>query len=251
VDLAAATRRGIPVIYDGPGGGGDSVAEHVIGLMLCLVKSLISGHNALVQEGNYDIRYTLHGTELKGKTLGVVGLGGVGKALSRKCHFGLEMPILAYDPYVEDGDAYIQKVSELATVFRKADFVSIHVPLTPENKKLIGMDHFSLMKKGAHFINTSRGGVIDEEALCQVLQEGQIAGAALDVFDPEPPEKDNPLFSMSSVVVTPHLSGMTEETLRDTSLNIAAQMLKVLRGEKADFILNPEYVQFHSKRDRI
>lgn len=248
IDLNAATQRGIPVVYDGPGGGGDSVAEHVIGLMLCLVKNLIRGHNALVEDGNYDVRYLFHGTELKGKILGVIGLGGVGKALSRKCHFGLEMSVIGYDPYLEKVDSFIRLVPDISTVFKEADFVSIHVPLTSENRKLIGINQMALMKRSAYFINTSRGGVIDEKALCAILQEKRIAGAALDVFDPEPPEKDNPLFSMTNVVLTPHIAGMTEETLRETSLGIAMQMLKVLRGEEADFILNPDFVRFKNKR---
>lgn len=241
IDLASATAHGIPVVYDGPGGGGSGVAEHVIGLMICLAKNIVRGHNALTRNNDYEIRYSFTGSELRGKTMGIVGLGGVGRALAGKCHLGFSMPILAHDPFVDAAEDFIELAPDLASVFRRADFISVHVPMVAENERLIGSGEFSEMKPTAYFINTSRGGVIDEQALYKALSKKRIAGAALDVFDPEPPARDNPLFFLENVIVTPHIAGMTEETLRATSISIAEQMLKVLRGEKPDHLLNPEY----------
>ena len=240
VDVEAATRVGIPVVYT-PDAPTESVAEHVICLMLMLAKKITVAASAL-RDGDFGIRSQLVGTESRGKTLGIVGVGHIGSRVAEMCIRGLDMQVLAYDPYVSKEEAAAAGVvlcPDLLEVMSKADFVSIHTPLVPKTRGLIGEREIAAMKPTAFLINTSRGPVVDEKALTRALQEGHIAGAGLDVFDPEPPDSSNPLLFMDNVVATPHMSSFTNEGRARMGLGVAQQVLQVLRGERPQFLANP------------
>jgi len=240
VDVEAASQAGIPVVYT-PEAPTESVAEHVLCLMLMLAKKMYVAVAAL-RDGDFGIRSRIVGTESTGKALGIVGLGHIGSRVAQMCRQGLDMRVLAYDPYVSEEQAASMKVTlvhDLLELMSKADFVSIHTPLIPNTRSLIGEAEIAVMKPSAYLINTSRGAVVDEKALIRALQEGRIAGAGLDVFDPEPPEPDNPLLSMDNVVATPHLSSFTDEGRARMGIGVAQQVLQVLRGERPRFLADP------------
>ncbi len=240
VDIAAATSLGIPVVY-APGQNIQSVAEHVIGMMIGLAKKIVVGDRAQ-REGNYNIRYGLPATELYRKVLGVVGLGKIGLRVAEIATRGFDMSIVTYDPYIpqERADRVgADLVGSLDELLKRADFVSLHIPLTEETKGFIGERELALMKPSAFLINTSRGPVVDEEALVKALEREEIAGAALDVFDPEPPNPANPLLKLDNVITTPHIAGNSEEALFRMATTVAEQVLKVLRGEPPDYLANP------------
>jgi len=240
VDVEAASQAGIPVVYT-PEAPTESVAEHVLCLMLMLAKKMYVAVAAL-RDGDFGIRSRIVGTESTGKALGIVGLGHIGSRVAQMCRQGLDMRVLAYDPYVSEEQAASMKVTlvhDLLELMSKADFVSIHTPLIPNTRSLIGEAEIAVMKPSAYLINTSRGAVVDEKALIRALQEGRIAGAGLDVFDPEPPKPDNPLLSMDNVVATPHLSSFTDEGRARMGIGVAQQVLQVLRGERPRFLADP------------
>lgn len=241
VDIGAASRAGIPVVYT-PSGPTESVAEHVLCLMLMLAKK-ISVAAAALRNGDFGIRSRLVGTECRNKTLGIVGMGHIGSRVAEMCLRCLDMRVLAYDPYVSEEQAAPMGVtlcSDLLEVMSQADFVSVHTPLIPQTRGLIGEREIAAMKPTAYLVNTSRGPVVDEEALILALQEGRIAGAGLDVFDPEPPDRANPLLSMDNVVATPHLSSFTDEGRVRMGVGVAEQVLQVLRGERPQFLADPQ-----------
>ena len=241
VDIEAATRAGIPVVYT-PSAPTDSVAEHVLCLMLMLAKKMRVAIEAL-RNGDFGNRSRLVGTECRGKTLGVVGIGHIGSRVAEICRRCLDMRVLAYDPYVSEEQAASMGVvlcPDLLQVMSEADFVSIHTPLLSETRGLIGEREIAAMKPTAFLINTSRGPVVDEKALIRALQEGSIAGAGVDVYDPEPPDPDNPLLFMDNVLATPHLSSFTNEGRARMGIGVAEQVLQVLRGERPRFMANPQ-----------
>jgi D-3-phosphoglycerate dehydrogenase len=242
VDIEAATAAGIPVVYT-PDGPTESVAEHVIGMMLILAKKINIVEKQLREKGDFGIRTRVTGMELQGKTLGLIGAGRIGKRTAEIADAGLGMNILIYDPYFKSDPAIKWKfaqVSDLKTLLEKADVVSIHIPFTEKTKKFMGAEEFKTMKKTAFFINTARGGVADETALIRALDEGWIAGAGLDVYEKEPPDPDNPLFSMENTVVTPHLSSFTDDGKRKMGVTVVQGELDVLSGKYPEFIVNPE-----------
>ncbi len=201
VDVDSCSRHRIPLVYT-PDGPTESVAEHVIAMMLMAAKQINVVQKALKEKGDFGIRTRVTGTEIQGKTLGLVGFGRIGRRVGEIAAKGLGMNVLVFDPYLkgkpDTGFAY-ESAADLSVLTRAADFISLHIPFSPETDKLFGERQFASMKKTAVFINTSRGGVADEKALIRALQSGTIAGAGLDVFEKEPPEKDNPLFSMDNV----------------------------------------------------
>ncbi|MFZ5816218.1 MAG: phosphoglycerate dehydrogenase [Bacillota bacterium] len=230
VDVEAATERGV-VVVNVPGANTYSTAEQAMGLLIAVARHIPQAHHALAREGRWD-RKTYVGTELYGKTLGIIGLGRIGSEVAvRAKAFG--MKILAYDPYVPAGRAEalgVTMVDEIPALLPQVDFLSIHAAKTSESAKLIRAKELALMKPTARIINCARGGMIDEEALYEALREKRLAGAALDVFAVEPCT-DSPLFSLPNVVVTPHLSASTEEAQDANGRYIAEYVLRVLRGE--------------------
>lgn len=244
IDVEAATEYLIPVVY-GPGSNTIAVAEHTVTLMLAVLKKLLFAHTELTQKGNYQCRLTTRTTEIKDKVVGIVGLGQIGKRVAAICQDGFGAKIIAYDPFitqemVENSNMKVKITRDLEELLKTADIVSVHAPANPANQKLFGSKEFGIMKKTAILINTGRGELVDEKALYEALVQGQISGAGLDVFDPEPPDSNNTLFSLDNVVVTPHMAAHSEEGLRMMAMMVAEQVLQVLRGERPPHLANPQ-----------
>jgi D-3-phosphoglycerate dehydrogenase len=241
IDVAAATEKGIPVTFT-PGANAQSVAEHAVGLMLALSKKLCSSHAAL-KTGALKKKEDFTGLELWKKTLGIVGLGRIGRELAYKCSRGFGMRVAAFDPYVSY-DSFelvgIELVKRLGDLLKMSDFVTINCPLTPKTRGLIGEKALRAMKRTAFVVNTSRGGIINEDALHKALTQGWIAGAGLDVFVDEPPTPENPLLRLDNVVATPHTGGVTEEAMSRMATMAADDILRVLAGERPRHVVNPE-----------
>ncbi|HET6793661.1 MAG TPA: phosphoglycerate dehydrogenase [Acidimicrobiales bacterium] len=235
VDVATATRRGVMVV-NAPQSNVLSAAEHTVALLLAQARNIPQAHGALVA-GRWE-RSKWEGVELYGKVLGVVGLGRVGTLVAqRAAAFG--MHLLAYDPYISAERAR-QMGAELVgldEILARADFLTIHLPKTPETAGLIGAARLAAAKPGLRIVNTARGGIIDEQALASAIASGQVAGAALDVFDSEPCT-DSPLFGLPSVVVTPHLGASTREAQDKAGLTIAEQVELALAGDFVPFAVN-------------
>ncbi len=228
VDLAAAQAKGI-VVTNTPGANSVSVAELALGLMLALARQIPEAVEA-VHQGKWP-RYS--GISLEGKTVGILGLGAIGKQLARRLA-GFDCRILAFDPYADSAFAKDNHV-ELASmedVICQADFVSLHLPLLPETRSLVNEDFLSKMKKGSFLINTSRGEAIDEAALLKALQTGHLKGAGLDAFTVEPPDPQNPLLALPQVIATPHLGAQTDGATSNMGWFAMRDCLAVLRGEK-------------------
>lgn len=240
IDMQAATEMGIPVV-NAPGSNTIAVAEHAIMFMLALAKNIFIS-DRVVRDLDYDARYKIPLTELAGKTLGLIGFGRIGQAIAKRC-FAFDMDVIAYDPYLPETVAQAQGVKlvpEIDEILTKADVVSLHAPATEENYHLIDADALAKMKPNAYLINTARGTLIDQIALYEALKEGKIAGAALDVFEPEIPQPDNPLFSLDNVILSPHNAALTEESTIRMSTISSEGVLAVLRGERPQFLANPE-----------
>jgi D-3-phosphoglycerate dehydrogenase len=247
VDLEAATERGIPVVYS-PEANSDSVAEFTVTLILCLIKRVCFLDNAL-RNGIWrdkllvDRRNFTH--ELKGKVVGVIGLGAIGKRVARILQaFGVKL--LGYDPYVKPealSGINITLTNDLKHLLKESDIVTIHAALTKETYHMIGEAELKLMKPTAYLINTARGAIVDEQALIKALMEGWIAGAALDVFEREPPNRDNPLLQLSNVIVTPHFASCTYEAYERETVTVHRDVIRVLSGYKPEHIANPEVLE--------
>jgi D-3-phosphoglycerate dehydrogenase len=235
IDLNAATKKGIVVTYT-PHANSDSVAEYTIAHILNVMKSIPKAHLGVLNGG----WNRFLGFELMGKTVGIVGFGAVGKRVAKKLQ-GFDVKIMAYDPFVKDEEFRKAGVmaSDLESLLRVSDVVTLHVALTSETRHLMNMDRLKLMKKESYLVNMSRGAIIDEKALCEVLKEKRIAGAALDVFEQEPVSKDSPLLNLDNVVLTPHNANFTLESLRRTDMMNAIDLERCFRGEKPVNIANP------------
>jgi D-3-phosphoglycerate dehydrogenase len=236
VDVEAATRRGVMVV-NAPQSNILSAAEHTMALLLALSRNIPQANEAL-RSGAWE-RERFQGVELHGKTLGVMGLGRVGTMVAQRAlSFG--MRIVAYDPYVSRERARqmgIDLMPDLGSLLVQADFVSIHLPRTPDTEGLLGEQELALMKEGARLVNTARGGIVDEAALERSLRQGHLGGAALDVFADEP-VTDHPLFGLDNVVVTPHLGAATAEAQDKAGVAIAEMVRLALRGEYVPYAVN-------------
>ena len=243
VDVAAATACSLPVVYT-PYGPTESTAEHAFLLMLAAARRLPILDRA-TRAGDFDIRNqsVTMGIELRGKSLGIVGFGRIGRRLAEMCRAALDMPIYVYDPYlapetvVEWGATPLSDLEELAGT---VDVLSLHIPATPETHHLIDRQVLHALKPAAILISAARGAVMDEIALVEVLQAGRIYGAGIDVYDPEPPAPDNPLFQLDRVVLSPHVASRTEEARRLMGMTVVEDILRVLDGEKPKYLANPE-----------
>jgi len=241
VDVPAATARGI-LATNTPDGPTEPTAEHTVALLLAVAKWIVKGDMHLRNNRPYT-RATLRGVEVRDMTLGIVGFGRIGRRVAEICGLGLRMRVVVFDPYLPVGSAapdYVTLVGDLDTLLTQADFLTLHTPLTPETRHFIGERELRLLKPGSYLINASRGPVLDEAALIRALEEGHLAGAGLDVFDPEPPHSDNPLLHMDNVAVTPHSAGNTIQGSIRTGQMLVEQVLSVLRGERPPDLLNPE-----------
>src|ERR1700716_1395365 len=228
VEIPAATARGI-IVMNTPFGNSITTAEHAISLMLALAREIPQA-DASTQAGKWE-KNRFMGVEITGKTLGVIGCGNIGSIVADRAH-GLRMKVIAYDPFLSPERARtlgVEKV-ELPELFRRADFITLHTPLTDKTKDIVDAKALATMKKGVRIINCARGGLVDEAALRHALDSGQVAGAAFDVFVEEPATQ-NPLFGHPNVVCTPHLGAATTEAQENVALQIAEQMSEyLLRG---------------------
>jgi D-3-phosphoglycerate dehydrogenase len=222
IDVAAATQRGV-VVMNAPDGNTMTTAEHALALLLALARRVPQG-DASLKAGRWE-RKKFVGVELRGKTLGVVGLGRIGRVVASRA-LGFEMRVVAFDPFVVPEQLREQglELGTLEEVCARADFITVHTPLTPETRGIIGAREFARMKQGVRVINCARGGLVDERALYDAIKEGRVAGAALDVFEEEPPPADHPLLSLEEVVATPHLGASTKEAQEGVAVIVAEQM---------------------------
>jgi len=222
IDVLAATARGV-VVMNAPDGNTITTAEHTLALLIALARRLPQA-NSSVKAGRWE-RKQFVGTELRGKTLGIVGLGRIGRVVAHRARsFG--MNVVAFDPFIAPDQARDMEIElgSLDEVFKRADFLTVHTPLTSETRGIIGRDAFAKMKPGIRIINCARGGLVDEAALLEAINDGIVAGAALDVFTQEPPPPDHPLLLREEVIVTPHLGASTTEAQEGVAFTVAEQM---------------------------
>jgi D-3-phosphoglycerate dehydrogenase len=239
VDVSAATLLGIPVVYT-PEGPTESTAEHAFLLMLAAARKL-SYLDQETRKGEFQVRDHVVGRELKGKKVGVVGYGRIGQRFAQMCHMALDMDVYYYDPLVDRTKINDAKFEDsLIELAENVEILSIHCPLIPETRKSINKGVLKALGSDGILINCSRGPVVDETALVEALQKGEILAAGLDVYDPEPPSIDNPLFKMDNVVLTPHLASFTEEGRQRMGMMVVEDVLRVLRGEMPVYPANPE-----------
>lgn len=227
VDVDAATEHGV-VVMNTPGGNTVSTAELTFSMMIALARRIPQAH-ASMKEGAWD-RKALKGTELFGKTLGVLGMGRIGGELAKRA-IAFGMKVLAYDPYLtlqRAKELGVELCEELDEVFTQSDFLSVHMPLTDETKGMVNAAAFAKMKPGARVMNCARGGIIDEADLLAALQDGMLAGAALDVYETEPLPKDSPLRGAPNLIMTPHLGASTEEAQENVGIEVAEQIADLL-----------------------
>lgn len=227
VDLEAATQRGI-IVMNTPEGNTISTAEHTFSMLMALARNIPQANQSL--KSNEWKRQDFLGTELNGKVLAVVGFGRIGREVAKRAQaFG--MKVIVFDPFISpDGvKQYGVEFKELKELLKVADFITVHTPLTPETKYILNSETFKLCKKGIRVINCARGGIIEEKALVEAIQSGIVAGAALDVFEKEPPAADNPLLKMKQVIVSPHLGAATQEAQENVAIEVAKQVADYFR----------------------
>ena len=241
IDLDAATARGI-LVCNTPDAPSESAAEHAVALLMAVAKRVMVGDMHL--RGAADIgRDDMRGTELLGSRLGIVGFGRIGRRVAEMCALGIRMKVTIYDPFLASDAALpagVSRTDDVDAIFSENQFVTLHTPLLPETHHLANERRLRLMKPGSYLINASRGGVVDEGALIKVLREGHLAGAGLDVFDPEPPLADNPLLKMRNVVLTPHIASNTDAGMAAMQGGTIENMVNVLKGERPTWVANPE-----------
>jgi D-3-phosphoglycerate dehydrogenase len=241
IDVNAASERGIPVT-NVPGGNAEAVAEGTVALMLATLRRVPEVHRQ-VASGHYSVRWSLRYGQLTNRTLGLVGIGRIGTRVAAICSRGFGMRILAFDPGLSRADIAErggEKVETLGALLADADVVSLHLPLTPETRHIIGREQLRLMKRSAILVNTARGPLIDELALCEALTTDAIGGAGLDVLEREPPTAGNPILSAPNVVLSPHTAGSTEEADLHLALAAAENAIAVMKGRQPKDLLNPE-----------
>jgi len=241
IDVQAATEKGI-VVVNTPNANATSVAEHTLTAIGALAKRAVV-YDRATREGRWEIRNSYKAVDLDGKTLGLVGIGRIGSMVARRVAAAYNMKVIAYDPYVTPEKARelgVTLCAQVDDVFRQADVVSLHTPLTPETRGFVNEAKLRLMKPAAFLINLSRGEVVNEKALCEALKSGVIAGAAIDVYDPEPPLKGNPLFALENILLSPHSAALTQECVIRMATGAAEGVVDVLSGKRPQFVVNPE-----------
>ncbi len=240
VDIPAATRLGIAVVH-APGSNSQAVAEHALMLMLMCAKRAIQV-DRLTRAGDWSAKRYAGNIELGGRTLGIVGVGNIGRRVAAFAR-ALGMRVLGYDPYVPPDELRrrgAEPVESLEALLPQVDVLTCHTPLTPETRHLINARTLALLPDGAILVNTSRGGVQDERAVFEALVRGKLAAAGLDVWEEEPTSPDNPLLRLDTVVCTSHVAGVTREANRQMAVQVAGEMLRVLRGERPHVLVNPD-----------
>jgi D-3-phosphoglycerate dehydrogenase len=226
IDMQAATKKGI-VVMNTPGGNTITTAEHAVSMLMALARKIPQA-TASMRKGEWE-KKKFEGTEVTSKTLGILGVGNIGSVVADRAQ-GLKMNVIAYDPYLSQEAANRMGVElvSLDELYKKSDFISIHVPLTNETKNLVNKDAFAKMKRGVKIINCARGGIVNEKDLCDAIKGGIVSSAALDVFEKEPTPPDNPLLQMEEVILTPHLGASTAEAQENVAIAIAEQIVDYL-----------------------
>lgn len=237
IDVEAATRRGIRVT-NSPESNTNTVAEYTIGLIISLAKKFFT-YDRELRARNFQIRENL-GMDLKGKVLGIIGAGNIGRLVALKASVGFGMKIIEFKRNITDMESSedIKITNKLDYVLQNSDFVSLHVPLNDATRKMIGKREFELMKSGAFLINTARGEVVDNEALIEALKNKRIAGAAVDVYEGEVPSMEDPIFKLDNVILTPHTAAHTVESMKRMSLHPAIGIQEVLSGKEISWPVN-------------
>jgi len=236
IDVAAATQKGV-VVVNSPDGNTLAAAELTVGLLLALARKIPQG-DATMRAGKWD-RKKFVGTEICGKTIGIVGLGRIGASVAQRLK-GFEVELIAYNPYVPEETTRrigVEPVS-LDDLLRRSDFITLHTPLNDETRGLIGAPQFEIMKDGVRLVNVARGGIVDEQALAEAVKSGKVGGFAFDVFSKEPPDPSNPLLDLPNSVITPHLGASTEEAQIKVAIDVAEQIADVLQGRPARTAVN-------------
>ena len=229
IDVKAATELGI-YVTNAPESNATSVAEHTIGLIIAAARNLVRCDTAM-RKGNFEIRNQIPGTDIGGKILGLIGLGRIGRLVARKAAVGLDMKVVGYDPYIDSGVApEVKSTASIDELLQQADFVSLHLPADETTIGLIDKNRLMMMKPSAYLINVARGGIVKEADLAEILSQGRIAGAALDVFAAEPPDPANPLLKLDNVTVTPHNAALTRECMDRMAVHAARGIHEVLSG---------------------
>ena len=247
IDVNYATKKSIPVLH-APAVNKTSTAEHTVMLILALAKSVLPFHNQM-KVGNYNARMVIPSIELKGKKVGLIGFGNIAQEVAKILINGFDMDVTAWVRTYKPEKHHVAKElgvtihTNIEEVFQQSDFISIHLPLTDQTRLSIDQRLFSIMKPSAYFINTARGAILQQEHLYYALKNGKIRGAGLDVFDPEPPDENLPLLKLPNVIVTPHVGGTTVESNQIMATTVAQNVLKVLAGEKPQYIANPEVLK--------
>jgi len=231
VDIQAATKKGV-IVMNTPDGNTLSTAELAMGLIVAVARRIPQACNS-TRSGGWDRKGFL-GTELAGKTLGILGLGRIGNAVAQRAK-AFDMTLIAFDPYVKPEDAKklgIELVPTVDALYARADFITLHVKKTPETTRMLNAAAFAKMKKGVRIVNCSRGDIVDDQALLEAIKSGQVAGAALDVFEPEPPAADNPLLKEERIIVTCHLGANTLEAQEKVTVQVIQQVVTFLKTGK-------------------
>lgn len=239
IDLDAASRLGVAVTNT-PDANVEAVAQHTLTGMLAVTRRLLPA-DRMTRQGEFERRDSLQGIELAGKRLGLVGFGRIGRAVAAKCRAAFDMTVEVHDPALSPGKlpADVDLLSDnLGGLVERADIVSLHIPLNPETRGLFDRDLLFRMKKGAVLVNMARGGIVDEDALAEVLAQDHLAGAAIDVFAQEPPPADHPLFALENVVLSPHMAAHTQEALHRMAMGAAEAVLSYLKYGTAENLVN-------------
>ena len=242
IDIEAATKAGIAVVYV-PDYCVDEVSDHAMAMLLDLARK-VSFSNSLVQAGRWEMPAVTPLSRLRGRTLGLAGLGQIPRAVAPKAQaFGLK--VIAFDPYIDKDVAAALDVElvDFEALLKSSDYVSIHVPMMPETENLFGADAFAQMKPDALLVNTARGPLVDIDALAKALDSGEIGGAALDVMPVEPPPADSPLLGRDNVILSPHTAFYSVEALDELQTKTARGVVDVLKGEKPVYPINPEVLE--------
>lgn len=248
IDMAAAEKQNI-LVANVPDANAYSVAEYVVSAIMMLSRKLVQGDAALrtgkfSQQGSslpgLVKKFNLGGSELPGRCVGIIGLGKIGMHVARMVTGIFDMKVMAYDPYRKETPQGVKMVTDVQEIYRQADFISLHTPLTQETENMIGAAQLAMMKSTAYLINAARGGLIDDQALTDALKRGVIAGAVLDVFREEPPSLSNPLFGAPNTILTPHVAGSTNEAVERLAIGSAQAVADLFGGKKPANIVNPK-----------
>jgi D-3-phosphoglycerate dehydrogenase len=237
VDLDAATERGV-YVTNVPDYCISEVSSHTIALLLALERKVVD-YNARVKAGEWDVNAGRAMHRLDGQTLGLIAFGDIARAVAAKASaFGMD--VVAHDPYVDEAAGDVTLVDDLSTLLAESDAVSIHSPLTPQTRGMIGADELARMKESAFLLNTARGGIVDEDALADAIRDGHVAGAGLDVLESEPPADDSPLLDLDDVIVTPHAAYNSAESVVELREKATRNVVQALAGDVPDYVVNDE-----------